>query len=101
MAIKEIGINTSTLASDIDGLKFVLAKAKMQLEEMFNQVIELDTMWDGPANAEFVRQFGIDYENGKSMCSTVASLIESMEYARDQYNICENEVHGIVSAISV
>ncbi len=101
MAFREIGINTSTLASDIDGLRSVLAETKTQLEEMFSQVVELDTMWDGPANAEFVRQFGNDYENAKSMCSTVASLIGSMEYARDQYNICENEVHGIVSAISV
>lgn len=101
MAFKEITVNTSTLAGDINELKNALASARAQLKDMFGQVTELDAMWDGPANQEFNRQFGIDYENAGNLCKTVESLIGCMEYARDQYNTCENEVNGLVSSISI
>ena len=101
MAINEVAVNTSTLANDIDALTTALASARSQLDDMFNQVAELDTMWDGPANEEFNRQFGNDYENAKNLCETIESIIECMKFARDQYNVCENEVNGIVSAITI
>lgn len=101
MAVKEIAINTSTLANDIDALQNALASARAQLDDMFNQVAELDTMWDGPANEEFNRQFGNDYENAKNLCKTIESIIECMKFARNQYNTCENEVNHIVSAITI
>lgn len=101
MAIKEIAVNTTTLTNDINELKIALSDAKAQLEEMFNQVAELDAMWDGPANEEFNKQFGNDYKNAKNLCKTIESLLECMEFARNQYNSCENEVNSIVSAISI
>lgn len=101
MAVKEIAVNTSTLTSDISELQTTLASARAQLDDMFNQVAELDTMWDGPANEEFNRQFGNDYENAKNLCRTIESLLECMKFARDQYNICENEINDIVSAITI
>ena len=101
MTIKEIAVNTNTLANDIDALTTALASARAQLDDMFHQVAELDTMWDGPANDEFNRQFGNDYENAKNLCKTIESIIECMKFAKDQYNTCENEVNGIVSAITI
>ena len=101
MAIKEIAVNTSTLTNDMDALQTTLVSVRTQLDDMFNQVAELDTMWDGPANEEFNRQLGNDYENAKNLCETIESIIECMKFARDQYNTCENEVNGIVSAITI
>lgn len=101
MASKEITVNTSTLTGDINELRTTLSSAKAQLNDMFNQIAELDTMWDGPANLEFNRQFGNDYENAKNLCDTIESLLGCMEFARDQYNLCENEVNSIVSAIMI
>lgn len=101
MSVKEIAVNTSTLAGDIGELRETLSNAKAQLEDMFNQVKELDTMWDGPANIEFNQQFSNDYENAKNICATIESLIECMEFAKNEYNSCENEVNSIVSAISI
>lgn len=101
MAGKEITVNTSTLTGDISELRTALSTARAQLNEMFNQVAELDTMWDGPANQEFNKQFGNDYENAKNLCATIESLLACMEFARDQYNLCENEVNSIVSAITI
>lgn len=97
----EITVDTAALAGDIEELQNVLAKVRSQLNQMFEQVSELDAMWDGPANAEFNRQFANDYENSKELCNTVESIIQCMQYAKEQYNICENEVNGIVASINI
>lgn len=101
MANQEITINTDTLASDIAELNSALETARRTLSDMFTQIQELDAMWDGPANDEFNKQFANDHENAKGLCATVKSLIACMEYAREQYNSCENQVNGIVSAIRI
>lgn len=101
MANQEITINTDTLASDIAELNSALETARRTLSDMFTQIQELDAMWDGPANDEFNKQFTNDHENAKGLCATVESLIACMEYAREQYNSCENQVNGIVSAIRI
>ena len=101
MAINEITIDTATLAGDISDLEDALNNARKQLEDMFTQVAELDSMWDGPANEAFKKQFGVDYENSKSLCDTVQSLISCMEFAREQYNLCDNEVNSIVASIKI
>ena len=97
----EIAVNTSTLAGDIEELRGALSSARTQLEEMFEQIAELDTMWDGPANEEFNRQFGIDYENARNMCQAVESLLACMENARNQYDRYENAVNSVVAAIAL
>lgn len=101
MANQEITINTDTLASDIAELNSALETARRTLSDMFTQIQELDAMWDGSANDEFNKQFANDHENAKGLCATVESLIACMEYAREQYNSCENQVNGIVSAIRI
>jgi uncharacterized protein YukE len=99
--MREIAIDTKTLNSDINELQAALSSARLQLDDMFNRIAELNTMWEGPANAEFNTQFSNDYEDTKSMFDTIASLIECMEYARDQYNLCENEIGSIVNSIRI
>ena len=101
MANQEITVNTDTLASDIAELTSRHNMARRMLTDMFAQIQELDAMWDGPANNEFNRQFANDHENAKGLCQTVESLINCMEYAKEQYNSCENQVNGIVSAINI
>ncbi len=101
MANREIAVNTSTLSGDINELRGALGDARAYLTEMFNQLGELDLMWDGPANEAFKKQFANDYENAKNLCNTIDSLLGNMEYAREQYDACENEIRGIVSAISI
>lgn len=101
MTIKEITVDTSTLTGDINELRVALLSARTQLKDMFDQIAELDRMWDGPANQEFNRQFGNDYKNAKNLCETIDALIDCMEFARNQYNSCEDKINQIVSAISI
>lgn len=99
MAHREITVDTSVLAIDIHELQAALIAARAQLKDMFQQMAELNIMWNGPANAEFNRQFRNDHERMADLCKAVEQLIDCMGYARDQYNACENEVNSIVSAI--
>ena len=101
MENQEIADNTETLALDIAELNTTLETARKMLRDMFTQIQELDAMWDGPANDEFNKQFANDHENAKELCAAVESLIGCMEYAKEQYNSCENQVNGIVSSIYV
>lgn len=99
--MQEIEINTGVLATDIGRLREALGKARKQLENMFTDIQELDAMWDGPANEEFRKQFTNDYANSKELCNTVDSIIECMQYAREQYEVCENEVGDIINRITI
>jgi uncharacterized protein YukE len=99
--MKEIAIDTAILNSDIRELKAALGNARLQLDDVFEQVAQLDTMWEGPANQEFNIQFGNDYDNTKSMFDTIESLVECMEYARNQYDLCEKEVGSLVGSIRI
>lgn len=99
--MRRIAVDTVTLNSDIGELQIALKGARQQLDDVFNQIAQLDTMWEGPANKEFNIQFSNDYDNTKSMLDTIASLIECMEYARNHYNICEDEVDSLVKSIRI
>lgn len=97
----EITVNTSTLAGDIEELRRALSSARTGIEEMFGQMAELDTMWEGPANQEFRKQFGNDYENARSVCEKVEWMLACMEKARERYDQCEHEVNDVIAAIAL
>lgn len=98
---QEIAVDTSILTTDIVDLQEALDRVRRQLTDMFTQVEELDAMWDGPANDEFKRQFANDYENSKELCDVVESIIECMQYAKGQYDLCENNINQIINSINI
>lgn len=101
MAIQEIATNTDTMQKDISELTDSLGRAREQLKIMFEHVTELDSMWDGPANEEFVRQFGVDNDNCQELFNTINSIIDCMTHAKDEYIKCDNEIGDIIGAISI
>lgn len=101
MGINEIEVNTSVLSGDIDLLKDTLSQLNAQTERMFFSVSELDEMWDGPASEAFNRQFHIDYQSCKKLCSTLAELVECLQHAREEYDSCEQDVDSVIRAINI
>jgi len=101
MAIREIAVDMARLRADIGELRDVVARLRGQMREMFADIAALDQMWEGPANAEFVRQFRSDYEAMEAMCKTIDTIIACYAFAEKEYTNCEGNVYDIVAAISI
>lgn len=96
-----IKINTEALRSDSRKIDDMVKNAEKELNEVYSLMENLDTMWDGPANEAFGRQFTTDYENFRSVCSFVKSFSDQLERAAKEYEVCEENVNNAVKAIRV
>lgn len=92
-------VNLSTLSSDINNARHSLDYIRKNVKGMFNEIKELDAMWDGDANAAFNVQFNSDYEMMLEVCKNIEKLINSMEFAKQEYARCENSVSSAVQAM--
>lgn len=99
MAVKEIEIETNTLDKDIKELTGELENARKYIQTMTEDMAELDSMWDGPANEAFMAQFGQDVQYAQELCTMVQKLTECMEYAKKQYDTCDAEVSSLIASI--
>lgn len=97
----EITVNTAMLSADIEGLSAELGMIQKDLDSMYEAVAVLDSMWEGLANEVFVKQFRKDKEEMVALCRTIQKLINCMNNARQEYDTCENEIHGIISSIPI
>ena len=101
MVIREIGINTSTLQSDVETLEQQTNLLERKIEDMFNSVKALQSTWEGPAHTAFEQQFGTDYRTSMYMVKTLRELIASLKNAREKYDECASEVDGLVNSLRV
>lgn len=99
MASKEIEVNTDMLASDTNQLTQQLQTARQFIKTMSEDMVQLDSMWDGPANEAFMAQFNNDAQYAEELCKMVEKLIECMENAKKQYDTCEAEVSSLIASI--
>lgn len=96
-----IEVNIQTLEQDVKSMQESLKRVQNDMMGMFNAVKELDSMWDGPANEAFVRQFTIDNDVFNSLCDSVNGIIDSMENAKDSYRKCEANVSDEINRIKI
>lgn len=96
-----IEVDTQQLERDKEAVKERLQQVQQALKKVYAQVEELDAMWDGPANIVFRQQFASDREEFETMCKEVESLIESLTYAKWEYEKCENQVNAAIAAIRI
>ena len=96
-----IEVDTQQLERDKEAVKEGLQQVQQALKKVYAQVEELDAMWDGPANIVFRQQFASDREEFETMCKEVESLIESLTYAKWEYEKCENQVNAAIAAIRI
>ena len=101
MASNYIKVNTSALRNDAGDLAEMAERARKQLKDMYDHIIALDGMWDGPANETFVQQFTGDYELLNSLCDSVKAFSNDLRDAAQEYDKCEDSVENAVRAIRV
>ncbi len=101
MAVKEISIDTGILSRDIDQLGILLGRLKKDKEKMIQEIQELNTMWKGPSNQAFNTQFKSDCTSFENLCKTIQEMIQSMEHAKTEYELCDNKVNGLINALKI
>lgn len=92
-------VNLTNLNSDINSARQNLSYIENNIKSMFDEIKELDTMWDGEANESFNVQFNSDYQMMLDVCKNIERIISSMEFAKQEYSKCENSVSSAVRAM--
>lgn len=97
--MKPIEIDTAILNSDISTLRNCLEQVRMQKGLLIQTMGAVDNMWEGPANNEFAKQYEIDERRITQLCDLIDRSIDCVEFARTNYDSCEEEVAGIIGSI--
>ncbi len=101
MAVREIAVNTATLARDTAQLTTLLARLEKDKAKMVQEIQELNRMWQGPSNQAFNDQFKTDCTSLDNLCRTIREMIGTMENAKREYDQCDNRVNALVSALKI
>ncbi len=96
-----IEVNATSMDNDIREMEAAIRDIRNDMKVMFDSVVALDAMWDGPANETFVRQFMVDREAFGDLCESMDGFVESMKNARDEYRKCEGNVNSIINGIKI
>lgn len=96
-----MAVSTDNLARDIERLRGMLEELKRNKNKMVEEIGELNAMWKGPANDMFVKQFQSDCVSFDRLCKTIEEMIQAMQYAKTEYEKCDNRVNGLVRAIRI
>lgn len=99
--MNEIGVNPQTLNLQTDSIQRNLTLLRRDMDKMYDAVKALDAMWDGPASEVFKIQFEQDRGAMGQMCDTIQSIVNSMRYAKGEYDTCESCIDSIISSIRV
>lgn len=101
MAVDMISVQTEALQRDKNTIAEDLSAIRQNVKGMYEQAEQLNSMWEGQANAAFAAQFQSDYLRAGELCDAIAEFIGQLEYAVSGYNTCESQVADIVSAIKI
>lgn len=100
-ADKSLEIDTVRLQNDIDSLKTHLNQMKTKGESMMEGILALGQMWEGASKEAFTSQFQADYQILQAMEQVIDDLIRNLEFAKDQYESCEDGVESIINSIRI
>lgn len=96
-----IAVNTGELQQATNRLQELLQSVRNELSRMYEAEQQLDSMWDGAANAAFRNQFAQDGAAASDLCDTLGQFLQSMEFARETYDACESCVCDLVASIRI
>ena len=67
--------------------------------QVFRCLENLRTMWDGMAQEVFYAQVRLDQAVTNDTLQSVQNLIECMQYAKTEYNRCNEDVNSKIASI--
>lgn len=93
-----IVISTENLGSDIRTISGQVDDLNAAKEMAMACLNNLNGMWEGAAHNAFVQQCAVDQVMMNSLISKLQNLVECLEYAKSEYERCnENVVDKIAS----
>ena len=99
MAANELEVNINALSNDITRLNEIASNLRNKSLRMFEELEALDAMWEGDAHDTFRMQVVNDKACMDELLRTVSSIIEYMNYAKQEYEMCEDAVNNEISSI--
>lgn len=97
----KIKINTGSLKSDAASIDSSIQKIKKSLINLQDDLVKLDSMWDGPASETFKIAYSSDIEALKTVIANLKKLNNYEKSARTKYDSCEQKIGSIVSSIKI
>lgn len=98
---RELAVNTVKLRNDCDSVVTDLDKVLSLAKEMYNGVNNLNSMWKGTANQEFVKSFSSNYDTMKEYVDSLKKLVDEVVQKCSDYEKCEDDVSAMISGIRV
>lgn len=96
-----IEVDTVQLNQDKNTAHDMIISVQADLERIYQQVVELDAMWDGVANEAFIKVFASDRQLFDMICGEGKALVNSINSARIEYEKCEVQVNDVIKAIRI
>ncbi len=96
-----IEVDTVALNNDKNTANEMIIAVQKELESVYDQVAELNAMWDGVANEAFNQVFASDRQLFDAICEEGKALVSSIESAKAEYEKCEMQVNEAISAIRI
>ncbi len=96
-----IEIDTTALNRDRQTIQSELERVRTKINQLREKMVNLGTMWEGPAHNAFMSQFHTDYEFVQEFAGEIKAYLETMEYAEREYERCEDAVRQAVDSIRV
>ncbi len=101
MQNNEVGINTNTFEHDLDEFENRYNTIQDRLHMIISDMNDLNKMWTGAANAEYVKQFEHDQNYLEEIFGFLANYLDACEHAKKEYVRNENEIHDVINAIKI
>ena len=96
-----VRVNSTALANDVDNIKSSLERISMAVDEMYDQVNVLNSMWKGTANSAFQEKFAGDYQDIKSFIEEIKDFADKLENDRREYERCERDVISMIESVRI
>lgn len=99
--MERIQIDTARLGGTAGAIRTMVEQMQECVQRLYAEMAELDTMWQGPANAAFTAQFRQDQQAMEQICQGLQQYAQDLEQAKNDYEKCNDDVRGIIDAIRI
>ena len=94
-----IEISTGHLGSDIRAISSQVDDLNAAKEQAMACLNNLNAMWEGAAHDAFVQQCAMDQIMMNNLISKLRNLVECLEYAKSEYEQCNEDVLDKIASI--